>query len=253
MIYILIGLIVLYLFLKYFKKEGFEQSSIYKTYVNNIYDEFYTKIYDELIHLVPSDIEIIKIMKPFFITNSNVLCVGSKTGHIVQLLSESLEVTGVDKSYEMVKMSEYKYPHNRYVYGDYSSSYMFQQNSFTHILCPLFTINTVDHNFFQNANTWLINQGYLAIMYYSDGFDIDNIRNHNPSHYFKINYTYSITLQNNKITEKITNKKKEVRTNILYLNHVHLDVEAKEAGFRKINVLPIPNLPHVHLYIYQKI
>ena len=252
MIYLLIGLIILYLFFKYFKTEGFEQSTIYKTYVNNIYDEFYTKIYDELIHLVPSDIEMIKIMKPFFITNSNVLCVGSKTGHIVQLLSETLQVTGVDKSYEMVKMSEYKYPNNRYVYGD-SGSFMFQQNSFTHILCPLFTINTVDHTFFQNANTWLIHQGYLAIMCYKEGFDINNIRNHNPSQYFKINYTYSITLQNNKITEKITNKTKQVRTNILYLNEVNLDLEARDAGFRKLKVVPIPNLPHVDLYIYQKI
>jgi len=250
MIYLLIGLILIYIFLKFFKKEGFEQSSVYKTYVNDIYDEFYTKIYDELIHLVPSDIEMIKIMKPFFISNSHVLCIGSKTGHIVQLLSESIETTGLDKSYEMVKMSEYKYPKNRYVYGD--SSFMFQQNSFTHILCPLFTINTVDHSFFQNANTWLVHQGYMAIMIYKEGFDINHIRNPNPSQYFKINYTYSITLQNNKITEKIT-KQNKVRTNILYLNQVHLDQEAKDAGFRKIKVVPIPNLPNVDLYIYQKI
>jgi predicted TPR repeat methyltransferase len=253
MIYLLIFLILIYVFFKYFKKEGFEQKNVFRTCINDIYDEFYTKMYDELIHLVPSDIEMIKIMKPYFVTNSNVLCVGSKTGHIVQLLSESMNVTGVDKSYEMVKMAQYKYPKNRYIYGDYSASFMFQQNAFTIILCPLLTINTVASNFFQNANIWLVHQGYMAIMYFKDEFNIDNVRNHNPSQYFRINYDYSITLEKNRITEKIANKKNQVRTNIQYLNHLNLEQEATDAGFRKLNNVAIPNLPHAYLLIFQKI
>ena len=63
MIYLLIFLILIYVFFKYFKKEGFEQKDVFKTCINDIYDEFYTKMYDELIHLIPYDIEMIKIMK----------------------------------------------------------------------------------------------------------------------------------------------------------------------------------------------
>ena len=66
MIYLLLLLIIIYLFLVYFKKEGFEQTSAYKTCINDIYDEFYTKIYDELIHIIPYDVEMIKIMHPYF-------------------------------------------------------------------------------------------------------------------------------------------------------------------------------------------
>jgi hypothetical protein len=251
MIYLLIILIIIYALLVFFKREGFEQSSVYKTFINNIYDEFYTKIYDELIHLTPYDIEMIKLMQPYFISNSSVLCVGSKTGHIVQLLSKSVNATGVDRSYDMVKMSQYKYPHNKYVYGEYES-FLFQPNTFTHILCPLFTINTIESSFFKNANIWLVHQGYMAVMYYKDDFNIQTIQNHSPSHYFRLNYKYSITLQNNKITEKITNKQHKLRTNILYLNELDIESEAKDAGFRKINEYPIPDIKGVYLIIFQK-
>jgi hypothetical protein len=147
-------------------------------------------------------------------------------------------------------MSQDKYPKNKYVYGDAAS--LFQPNTFTHILCPLFTINTTDSSFFTNANVWLVHQGYLAIMYFKNDFDIQHIQNHNPSHYFRLNYNYSITLRNNKITEKITNKNKQIRTNILYLNELHLEEDAKDAGFRKINEYPIPDITGVYLILFQK-
>ena len=65
--------------------------------------------------MVPYEISMIELMAPYFKSNNNCLCIGSKTGHIVQLLSENMNVTGVDKSYEMVKMAEYKYPNNKYI------------------------------------------------------------------------------------------------------------------------------------------
>jgi len=251
-LYLLILLLILYLVIKYFSKEGFEQSSVFKTFIGNIDDEFYTKIYDEVIHMLPYEKTVIELLEPYFNNNTNCLCVGSKTGHIVQLLS-SINVTGVDKSYEMVKMSEYKYPSNKYIYGDYNSSFLFQQNTFTIILCPLFTIYTCDlPQFLSNANTWLVHQGYLCVMHYKDGFNIKHIKNHYPSQYFKINYSYTIELDNNKLTEKIINKQNKLRTNIQYLNTINLDKSTTDAGFRKIKELDIPNFPFVFLSIYQK-
>ena len=252
-IYLLILLLFIYVLVKYFKCEGFEQSSVFKTYITDIYDEFYTKIYDEVIHTIPYETRIIKLFAPYFSSNNNCLCIGSKTGHIVQLLSGTMQVTGVDKSYEMVKMSEYKYPKNRYIYGDYGSAFLFQPSSFTHIICPLFTIYTTNLlQLFNNANTWLVHQGYMAVVYFKDGFKIQNIQNHAPSNYFKINYNYSIELKKNKITEKLTNNKKQVRTNIQYLNEINLEQCSKEGGFRKIAEYPIKELPFAFVIIYQK-
>ena len=253
-VYLLISLLFIYILVKY-NKEGFEQSTVFKTFMTDIYDEFYTKIYDEVIHTIPFDTAMIELMAPYFknSSNNNCLCIGSKTGHIVQLLSGSMQVTGVDKSYEMVKMSEYKYPKNRYVYGDYEASFLFQQNTFTHILCPLFTIYTTPlASLFQNANIWLVHQGYMGIMHFKDGFNITNIQNHFQSQYFKLNYTYNISLNNNRITEKITNKKNQVRTNIQYLNEINLEETAKESGFRKLAEYPIPDLPFAFVTIFQK-
>jgi hypothetical protein len=92
----------------------------------------------------------------------------------------------------------------------------------------------------------------MAIMYFKNDFDIQSIRNHSPSHYFRLNYKYSITLNKNKITEKITNKKNQVRTNILYLKDLNLEDQAKEAGFRKIDEYPIPDIIGVYMILFQK-
>ena len=254
--YLLLILIITYILVKYFKKEGFEQESesVFKTYMGDIYDEFYTKIYDEVIHTIPYDTSIIKLLVPYFSSNNNCLCIGSKTGHIVQLLSGTINTIGLDKSYEMVKMSEYKYPNNKYLCGDYTTPFLFQNNTFTHIICPLFVLYTTNVPIlFQNANTWLVYHGYFAVVYFKDGFNIQNIVNPNPSHYFKTNFKYNIELKNNKITEKITNKKNKVRTNIQYLTEFDLNKSAKEGGFRKLKEYPIPELPFAFLVIFQKI
>ena len=110
-LYLLIALFILYCSFTYLKKEGFEDTNTeFKTFLNeNIYNNFYTKIYDNVIHTIPYETEVIKILSTYFGSNPNVLITGSRTGHNVQLLKETCEVTGLDNSKSMIEYSKNKY------------------------------------------------------------------------------------------------------------------------------------------------
>ena len=261
-LYVLIILILLYATCVYFRREGFEDTatqSEFKTFINeNIFNTFYTHIYDDIIHTIPYETEVIKMLSPYFHSNPNVLCVGSKTGHIVQLLSETTEVTGLDNSKAMVEISKKKYPKNKYVYGEYTDNTIFQENTFTIIISPLCTIYRVDlAKFLDTTYRWVVHKGIVAIVFVKPGFNISQIQNLNPTNYFKINYKHTIEMQNNTnsniIIEKIINSTGEVRTNKLYLNDItELSSIATDTGFKIINTTDIPNMPNMCLLILQK-
>ena len=259
-LYVLIILILLYVACVYFRREGFEDTATtteFKTFINeNIYNTFYTHIYDDIIHTIPHETEVIKILSPYFHSNPNVLCVGSKTGHLVQLLSETTEVTGLDNSKAMVELSKKKYPKNKYVYGEYTDNTIFQENTFTIIMCPLFTIYRVDlARFLDTTYRWVVHKGIVAIVFFKPGFNISQIQNLNPTNYFKINYKHTIELQNNNntIIEKIINSTGDVRTNKLYLNDItELSSIATDTVFKIVNTSDIPNMPNMCLLILQK-
>jgi SAM-dependent methyltransferase len=255
-LYLLIALFILYCCFCYFKKEGFEDTTKeFKTYLNeNIYNDFYTKIYDNVIHTIPYETEIIKIIHTYFGSNPNVLITGSRTGHMVQLLREMCEVTGLDNSQSMVKFSKNKYPDNQYIYGNYTNKSIFQKNKFTHIICPLFTIYRVDlDDYLDTMYDWLVHKGYLAIVYYKEDFTISQLQNLNPSKSFTIKYKYTIELNNNILKETITTEQGSKRINKLELNDIsNLEEISKFTGFKKINVVDVPNTNNICMLILQK-
>jgi ubiquinone/menaquinone biosynthesis C-methylase UbiE len=257
-LYLLIILLLLYVSFVYFRREGFKDTattSEFKTFVNeNIYNTFYTHIYDDIIHTIPCETEVIKMLTPYFHSNPNVLCVGSKTGHIVQLLSETTEVTGLDNSKAMVELSKKKYPNNKYVFGEYTDNNIFQENTFTIIMCPLFTIYRVDlAKFLDTTYRWVVHKGIVAIIFFKPGFNISQIQNLDPTNYFKLNYTYNVELQNNTIIEKITTNAGDIRTNKLYLNDItELKSIASHTGFKIIDTYDIPNMHNMCLLLLQK-
>lgn len=254
-LYFLILLLILYVAFSYYRREGFDNKDDYKTFMNeNIYNAFYTRIYDELIHTITYETEVIKLMAPLLGSNPNILCVGSRTGHIVQLLSETAEVTGLDNSKAMVEMSKYKYPKNRYIYGDYTDKTIFQENTYTHIICPLFTIYRVNiDKFLDVLYRWTVHKGLVGIVYFKNGFHISQIKNQQPSKSFELNYKYTIEYNNNTITEKITNNNNESRINKLELNDIsNLEQSAIDTGFKIVNTYEIPNMPHTYMVVLQK-
>jgi ubiquinone/menaquinone biosynthesis C-methylase UbiE len=180
----------------------------------------------------------IELMKPYFSTTNNLLCFDCKTGHMPQLLSANMKVVGLDSSKDMIKISKEKYPNIPFIQGECDPS-IFKANLFTHIYCPLFSINTKDvDSFFECVDKWLVSKGFLFIITYDRQLNVSQFTIPNSI----INYNIEIT---NTITEKIIFKNKK-RTNIQYLKPVNFDY------YNLINKIKIPNYS-CYLNIYQKI
>jgi hypothetical protein len=255
MIYIVVFLLILYLFLTMNEKEGFsvlrkEEGILNKVYTNEkIYDNFYTYIYDDIVLTIPYLIELIQMVRPYLHNNSHTLCLGSRTGHLVQLLSETTKATGLDSSKSMVKMSQYKYPNNEYVYGSYMNSSLFQSNKFSHVILPLWTIHTIP-NFKELCyivKEWTIHSGFFFVCF-ADFRKLPAYKlvNHNPSSYFTSNYEYNLEIKDNMLVETIQNSNGVERTNKQDLYHyteMNIIQQARPAGFTHVKTLCYESIP----------
>lgn len=242
MIYIVLFLLILYLFLTMSEKEGFSvietEGILNKVYTNEkIYDNFYTFIYDDVVLTIPYSIELIQIIRPYLHHQGHTLCIGSKTGHIVQLLSETTKTTGLESSKSMIKMSQYKYPDHNYVYGSYFDSSLFQPNKFTHVMLPFFTVHTLS-NFKELCyivKEWTIHSGYFFVCFTDIyKFPVHKWVNHSPSSYFRSNYQYSLAIQKNQMIETIQDTKGTERTNkqdLYSYTEYDLIQQARPSGF----------------------
>jgi hypothetical protein len=223
LIYLSIILLICYVILHNNKFEGFTNKTDlfineYKTYRDErIYDKFYSYIYDDLFLTLPYLEELIVTISDVLNGNSNILCIGTKNGHIVQLLSKDVSVIGIENSKEMIKMSKYKYPENTYLYGNYLDEGLFKENKFTHIILPMMVFNTIEDidQLFKNSNKWLVHKGYIIIMLIDfENINITKLINNKPSSFFKNNFSYEIAINKTNITDKIKNKQGYERTNI---------------------------------------
>jgi hypothetical protein len=214
--------------------EGFE----------NIDKELYASVYDEIWDMIPFFQVQIELMKPYFGNTNNFLCLDSKTGNMCQLLSKNMNTVGLDTK-EMTKIAKEKYPELYFINGP-MNPLLFKTNLFTHIYCPLFSINTKDmDSFYECVDKWLIHKGYLFIVNYTN-VNIKQFINKNPSNYFKQNYQYSIELTS-KLKETITYKGKK-HTIQNYMTNKDKDFEIDYTFIKKIE---IPNYG-CYLYVYQK-
>lgn len=254
MIYLVVILLLLYVYLTSSQKEGFSiskedplQSKIYRD--EKIYDNFYTYIYDDVILTIPYLIELIQLVRPYLHNTSHTLCIGSKTGHIVQLLTESSRTTGLESSKSMVKMSRYKYPENEFVEGDYKDTSLFPAHRFSHVILPLLTLHTLP-NFKEicyNVKEWTIHSGYFFVTFTDiRKFPIAKMVNHSPSDYFTSKYEYEVELLNNKLTEIIKDASFKERTNIQQLyeyTEMTLINYARVAGLAHVTTLRYSSVP----------
>lgn len=244
MLYILVILLLLYILIST-SKEGFQNKYESKTLIDdNIYDKYYSRIYDEIWNMIPFYKIQIELMKPYFFTTNNLLCFDSKTGHMPQLLS-NIKVVGLENSKHMVEYSKEKYPSIPFIKGNCDPS-IFKANLFTHIYCPLFSINTKDIDlFFECVDKWLVPKGYLFIVTY-DTLNISKFLMQQSS------IKYNIEMNNNKIIEKIkynakgqNGEKIQNRQNIQYLHNVPFEY------YKLIHKIEIPNYS-CYLNVYQK-
>jgi len=255
MIYIVLFLLILYLFLTMNEKEGFsvihtQEGLLNKVYTNEkIYDNFYTFIYDDVMLTIPYSIELIQMITPYLYNNSHTLTMGSKTGHLVQLLSKTTKVTGLDSSKSMVKMSQYKYPKNDYVYGSYMDSSLFQPNKFSHVILPLLTVHTIS-NFKELCyivKEWTVHSGFFFVSFSElRNFPVRKLVNHSPSTYFSSNYKYTLEIADHKFIETIQDSNENERTNkqdLYSYTESSLIQQARPSGFIHVKTLRYETLP----------
>jgi SAM-dependent methyltransferase len=236
-LYILVILLLLYIFASTSKQfEGFENKTLID---NTIYDKFYSTLYDHIWNMIPFYTIQIELMKPYFASTNHLLCFDCKTGHMPQLMSKNMKVVGLDNSKDMIEISKKNYPNLQFIKGDCDPS-IFKHNLFTHIYCPLFSINTKDiDSFIECVDKWLLPKGYIFVVTYND---LNISKFVCPESIVE----YDIEI-NDTIVEKISFNNKK-RKNIHYLNTVYLN---EVFNYKFINKIEIPNYS-CDLNIYQK-
>lgn len=149
--------------------ENFEKSTRFITKRGPaIYDDFYVSVYDDLLFSeFKNDYEIGQIInRTGPTTQSNILDIGSGTGHHVGLLAQKgFKCQGIDLAPAMVRKAQENYPDCQFAVGDATKSIQFQPGQFTHITCMYFTIYMIKDKstFFQNCMNWLRPGGYLVL------------------------------------------------------------------------------------------
>lgn len=250
MLKLLIILILLYSFFILTRYEGFtliEESSMIKT-DKHIVDAFYCKIYDDLYNTIEIHKKDCDTIIPYINKDSDVLCLESRSGHLVQLLSNVTTITGLDSSTHMVEYTKQLYPQLSFKYLSYDP-YLYKHK--THIICPLFCIHSqldIGH-FLSICYNWLIHKGILMINYKIPS----NLVNHNPSHKFQHNYTFTLDIEHKHgysiLCENIHHKNGTLkRKNIWNYQSIQLDNLIYEAGLRGFKFVKDEN----HMAIFSK-
>jgi SAM-dependent methyltransferase len=146
-----------------------------------VYDDFYAEIYDYLVfNQIKNDYEIGTIINSTAPNEKSVIIdIGSGTGHQVNELShKKLNIIGIDISPSMIEKAKLNYPElaTNFKIGDAVDSYLFNNNSVTHILCLYFTIYYMKNKmkFFYNCMNWLMPGGFL-IVHLVDKYKFDPI------------------------------------------------------------------------------
>jgi SAM-dependent methyltransferase len=268
------------------KREGFEQNKdfLFKKGIE-IYDDFYANIYDFLVfNEMKNDYEVGLILNQNVPNvKSVILDVGSGTGHHVAKMAENknLEVVGIDISPSMIKKAKENYPNLNFQQADVLNKDVFNNNTFTHILCLYFTIYYIEDkaSFFNNCMDWLMPGGYLVV-HLVDRYKFDPILppgnplfivspqkyakeritktkvNFNEFIYnadFKLNETTDTAIFDEKF--KFNDGKVRKQEHILYMNNLSDIVNmAQDAGFlfhAKIDLVKVA-YEYQYLYVFMK-
>lgn len=237
MIQLLIILILFYLFFILTRYEGFTllEEKSYVRIDKDIVDPFYCKVYDDLYNTIDIHKKECKTIVPYLNENSDVLCLECRTGHIVQLLSNFGNITGLDSSSFMIEQSKKIYP-NLSFQTLYYDPYKYKHK--THIICPLYCFHSqldIGH-FLSICYNWLIHKGYLFISLFKPT-DISQMVQHKPSYKFQHNYTFSLDVEDKPgysiIREHIYDKHGTIkRKNIWNYQSIQLDNLIYESGLR---------------------
>lgn len=286
-IYILCGLIVLYLILVFFRTirnknqiEGFSQSIPFSQKDNStLYDQFYVSIYDELVY-DPNKVEheadeIIRVTG--INSQSKILDVGSGPGHHVnEFQKRGFNINGLDDSLAMVKYAKKQYPNSHFKKGSILNPYVYDSNTYSHIISLYFTVYYFKDKskFFGICHRLLKPGGYLVIhLVDSKNFDpmislanplllvspqsVAKERITNSSIKFNnFQYKSNFTIQDGigKFEEKfIDDKTKNIRKNVhtLFMDSQKTIIKAAtDRGFKLEGTIDLVPIQYEYQYLY---
>lgn len=168
--------IIYYVYIKYvddsdllYETEGFSQDEeyVYKK-GDDVFDRFYIEILDEIYRNTisfPLEIEhIIKTTHPD--RNSKILNLSSNTGLFVNEFKKyNYKVFGCENSQNMINYSNEMYPSSTIIKGNINTPMLFNNNSFTHIVCNNFNFYRFKNKdkVFKQCFYWLKPNGYLIL------------------------------------------------------------------------------------------
>ena len=173
--HLVILLAIMYILVCIYKKmlpirEGFieqKENFVVKKGID-LYDDFYVNIYDQLFYRELANTyevgSIENITKPT--TESNILVIGSGTGHIVNTFNEqNYKVMGLEESKAMVNFSKNEYPDLNFKLGSPMESMIFNRDEFTHIVCLNMTYYYYKDKstLLQNIYNWLKPGGFFIV------------------------------------------------------------------------------------------
>ena len=170
-IFILSGIWVYRKFSTNKKIEGFTQNEPYVLKEeNSVYDDFYIDKYDDLFmteKYAEEDAMSIRFYTQPSTVDTTFLDIGCGSGFLLKILEDQKYNTfGIDKSENMIQSASKKLTNTELSKDDVLRDPMlFENNSFTHILCTHFTIYEIDEKdkFFRHCYFWLKGNGFLFI------------------------------------------------------------------------------------------
>ena len=135
---------------------------------DQVYDKFYSSIYDQLFyseHRVNHEVN--DLAENVIKTSSKIdlLDLGCGTGKHLRLLEPKYNVTGLDKSGEMLKIARQDNQNVRFINGDAHNFSLFPKRSFDVITCYFFTIYYFKdlNKVIKNVYDWLKPGGKFAV------------------------------------------------------------------------------------------
>tara|TARA_B110000037_G_scaffold222134_1_gene295755 strand:+ start:265 stop:1200 length:936 start_codon:yes stop_codon:yes gene_type:complete len=169
-IFILI-LYFIYIYKRHIPHETFENRMINDENYTDPFDkefvDFYEIIYRDSTDL-KTDYNFIKekTLNDPHQENTNILIAGSGVGKLAALFKKNYKnITGVDKSENMIKKSYELNPNIKFIKGDLLNPLLFEKNMFSHII---FDNNALNYNsikdmniILHNCSGWLKEKGYL--------------------------------------------------------------------------------------------
>jgi len=175
-IYIFIILLFYYFIYLYNRKipiEHFEDRINNDPNYNDPYDKEFVDLYENIYRDLFDANADFNIIKEKTLTNPvqdeiNILIAGSGVGKLASIFKKKFKnITGVDKSENMIRKSYELYPHIKFIKGDLLNKELFEKNTFTHIIFDNYALNynnEKDRNIIiKNCNNWLKYNGFLIV------------------------------------------------------------------------------------------